>query len=150
MNNQQKGREIMNQFNPTTESFYRRSGKIPLGGTLLFIILSFIGVTILGLIYGVLIFYIPFIQLSALVVIGYVVAVGAVLNRTIVMGKLRNPVFIALAAFAFGVYAEYVGWVAWIAAYAKDASYLFGFFFPLEVLSVIAQLGKEGVWSFDG
>ena len=97
---------------------------MPLGGSILFLILSAVAVTVLGLIYGVLIFYIPIVQLSAFAVIGYVIAVSAVLNKSILAGKILNPIFTALAVFVFSIYAEYIGWVAWIATFAKDASYL--------------------------
>ena len=140
----------MNQFDITTQSFYRRSGKISFLGLILFFIVGLVSTTILGLIYGFVIFYIPFAQLGTLAVIAYAFGVSYFLTKAVTLGKLRNPVLIALGAFTFSIYAEYIGWVAWIATLAKDARFLLEFFFPWDIFSIILQLGTEGVWSIDG
>jgi hypothetical protein len=140
----------MNQFGLSTQGFYRKSGKVPFLGIILFFIIGGVGLTILGLIYGFVIFYIPFAQLGAFAVIGYAFAGSYVLTKAITIGKLRNPILIGLLVFGFSIYAEYIGWIAWIATLAKDARYLLEFFFPWEVLSIILELGVEGVWSLSG
>lgn len=140
----------MNEFGTSTANFYRHSGKAPLLGLILIGATGLVTVPILGLIYGYLIFYIPFVYLSVLLVFIYVFAVGFVLNKAIKWGKVRNTFIVGLAGFGFGLFAEYVGWVAWIAAFARDASYLLEFFFPWEVFSIIIEIGKQGAWSFNG
>lgn len=140
----------MNEFSTSTTAFYRHSGRAPLWGLMLIGVLGVIAIPVLGLIYGYLIFYIPYIYLSILLVFGYVFVVSFVLNKAIMWGKVRNTLIVGLAAFGFGIFAEYVGWVAWIAAFAKDPSYLIEFFLPWEVATIIIEIGKQGVWSFSG
>ena len=138
----------MNEFSTTTANFYRHSGKVPLLGLMLIGAMGLIVTPILGLIYGYLIFYIPFIYLNMLLVVGYVFAISFVLNKAIMWGKIRNTLIVGLAAFGIGIFAEYIGWVAWIAAFAKDPTYLLEFFLPWEVATIIIEIGKQGVWSF--
>ncbi len=139
----------MYEFSTTTANFYRHSGKAPLLGLMLIGAMGLIVTPILGLIYGYLIFYIPFIYLNMLLVFGYVFAISFVLNKAIMWGKIRNTLIVGVAAFGVGVFAEYVGWVAWIAAFGKDPSYLLEFFFPWEVATFIIEIGKQGVWSLN-
>lgn len=134
----------------TTSNFYRHSGKAPILGLILLGAAGFISIPILGLLYGYLDFYIPIVYLTILLVFGYVFAIGFVLSKAATFGKVRNTFIIGLVGFFFGLFAEYVGWVAWIAALAKDPSYLIEFFFPLDILTIIVEVGKEGVWSFKG
>ncbi len=138
----------MNGLSTTTANFYRHSGKVPLPGLMLIGVMGLVATPILGLIYGYLIFYIPFIYLNMMLVIGYVFAISFVLNKAIMWGKIRNTLIVGLAAFGIGIFAEYIGWVAWIAAFAKDPTYLLEFFLPWEVATIIIEIGKQGVWSF--
>lgn len=140
----------MNDFSMTTTNFYRHSGKTPILGLILFGAAGFIAVPVTALIYGYLAFYIPFIYLNILLVFGYIFVVSFVLSRVAFWGKIRNTFIVGLAGFFFGLFAEYIGWVAWIAALAKDPTYLIEFFFPLDIISIIVEIGKEGVWSFEG
>ena len=130
-------------------NFYRHSGKTPLLGLILLGAAGLVAIPILGLIYGYLIFYIPLLYLSILLVFGYALVVSFVIYRAAIWGKIRNTLMVGLTAFGFGLLAEYTGWVAWIAAIAKDPSYLLEFFFPLDVISLIVEIGKQGAWSFN-
>ena len=140
----------MNEFNPSVANFYRHSGKAPLLGLLIIGATGFIAIPILGLIYGYLIFYIPFIIINFFIVIGYLAIISVVLNKAAVSGKIRNSFVIGITGFGFGLLAEYVGWVAWIAALVKDPSFLFEFLFPQDVIKMIIAIGEVGVWSFRG
>jgi hypothetical protein len=140
----------MNTLNTGTASFYRHSGRAPLLGLILLGAAGFIAIPILGLIYGYLIYYIPFIYLSVLLVIGYAWAASFVLSKAASLGKIRNFLVVGLAALCFGLLAEYVGWVAWIAAFAEDPTYLMAFFYPLDIITFIIEIGKQGAWSMSG
>jgi hypothetical protein len=104
------------EYSTTSNNFYRHSGKVPLLGLILLGVAGLVAVPILGVLYGYLIFYIPFIYVNLFVVFGYVYAVSFVLSKAMRLGKIRNTLIAGLAAFGFGLLAEYVGWVAWIAA----------------------------------
>jgi len=140
----------MNEFATTTAKFYRHSGKAPVMGLILIGIAGFVAVPILGLIYGYLLRYIPFIYINILIVLGYAYAVSFVISRVAKYGKVRNMLLIGLAGFFFGVLADYIGWVSWIAAMIGEPSYLVAFFFPLDVVAIIQEIAKEGAWSLSG
>ena len=140
----------MNEFAGTSTRFYRHSGKAPILGLILIGITGFIAVPILGLIYGVLIRIIPFIYINALVVAGYAFAVGFVLSKVAIFGKVRNMFLLGLAGFFFGLLAEYVGWVSWLAVLVGDPYFLFEFFFPQDILYIITLVAEDGAWSISG
>jgi hypothetical protein len=137
----------MIEYSANPDNFYRHSGKVPFLGLILLGIAGFIATPILGIVYGYLIFYIPFIYVNLFVVFGYVYAVSFALSKAVRVGKIRNKWITALAAFGFGLLAEYVGWVAWIAALARDPFFLIEFFFPFDIIYIITELAKQGVWS---
>jgi len=140
----------MNELTSTTAKFYRHSGKAPVIGLLLIGIAGFVAIPILGLVYGYLLRYIPFIYINCLIVVGYAYAISFVITRVAKYGKVRNMILIGLAGLFFGLLADYIGWVSWIAALFGDPSYLIGFFFPFQVFGVITEIAKEGAWSLSG
>jgi len=140
----------MNEFAGTTTRFYRHSGKAPILGLILIGITGFIAVPILGLIYGVLIRVIPFIYINIFIVLGYAFAVGFVLSKVAIFGKVRNMFLLGLAGFFFGLLAEYVGWVSWLAVLVGDPYFLFEFFFPSDILYIITLVAEDGAWSISG
>lgn len=140
----------MNEFATTTAKFYRHSGKAPILGLALIGIAGFVSVPILGLIYGLLLRFIPFIYINFLIVIGYAYAVSFVLSWVAKFGKVRNLYLVGLAAFFFGVLADYVGWVSWLTALVGDPYFLVEFFFPLDILYFITLVAEEGAWTISG
>jgi len=140
----------MNELISTNVRFYRHSGKAPIMGLLLIGIAGFIAIPILGAIYALLIHFIPFIYLDALIVIGYAVAVSVVLSSAARYGKVRNMFLLGLAAFFFGVLADYIGWVVWLTLVVGDPKFLVEFIFPLDVLYYITLIAQEGAWSIGG
>lgn len=140
----------MNELASTTAKFYRHSGKAPVTGLILIGIAGFVAVPILGLIYGYLLRYIPFIYINIFIVLGYAYAISFVISRVAKFGKVRNMFLIGLAGFFFGLLADYIGWVAWIAAMVGEPSYLIGFFFPLDIVAIITEIAKEGAWTLSG
>jgi hypothetical protein len=140
----------MNELTSTTAKFYRHSGKAPVLGLLLIGLAGFVAIPILGLIYGYLLRYIPFIYINCLIVLGYAYAISFVITRVAKYGKVRNIILIGLAGLFFGFLADYIGWVSWIAAMTGDPTYLIGFFFPFEVFGLITEIAKEGAWTLSG
>lgn len=140
----------MNGYTSPTTRFYRHSGKTPIIGLILVGLAGFVAVPILGVIYGVLIRIIPFIYINALIVFGYVYAVGFVILTALKSGKVRNIFLAGVIAFFFGILADYVGWVSWLAVVFGDPLFLIEFFFPWEVLYFIRMVAEQGAWSISG
>ena len=137
----------MIELSTSAVKFYRHSGRAPIQGLVLMGILGVGATIILGVIYGYLLYYIPFIYLNFLIVFGYVYAISFVLARAARYGKVRNILLIGLAGLAFGLLAEYIGWVSWIAAILGSPVNLIGFFFPFQVFEIITEIARQGAWS---
>lgn len=137
----------MSELSIGTASFYRHSGKAPILGLLLMGITGLIVTPILGVIYGYLLWYIPFIYINFFVVLGYAFGVSFVLGKMAKTGKIRNMFLLTLIGLFFGLLAEYIGWVSWLAALVGDPSFMIEFFFPLDILYIITEIAKEGIWS---
>ena len=130
--------------------FYSHSGKAPILGLALIGIVGLVVTLVLGVIYGYLLYFIPFIYLNFLIVYGYIYAISYVLSWAARLGKVRNIILISLAALGFGLLAEYVGWVSWLAAILGSPVNLIGFFFPLEVIAFIQEVARQGAWTIFG
>ena len=137
----------MIEFSNTSARFYRHSGRAPILGLVLIGIAGFVVTLVLGVIYGYLLYFIPFIYLNFLIVLGYAYAISVVLSWAARFGKIRNILLISLAALGFGLLAEYVGWVSWLAAILGSPVNLIGFFFPLEVIGFIQEVARQGAWT---
>ena len=137
----------MIELSNTPVRFYSHSGKAPILGLVLIGIAGFVITPVLGVIYGYLLYYIPFIYLNFLIVLGYVYAISFVLVKAATYGKVRNTIMLALAGFGFGLLAEYIGWVSWLAAILGSPINLIGFFFPLEVIAFIMEIARQGAWT---
>lgn len=137
----------MRELSIGTASFYRHSGKAPILGLILIGIVGLIVTPILGVIYGYLLWYIPFVYINFFVVAGYALAISFALSKMARSTKIRNMFLLGLIGLFFGLLAEYIGWVSWLAALVGDPSFLFEFFFPFDILYIITEIAKEGVWS---
>jgi hypothetical protein len=99
---------------------------------------------IYGIVYGLVIWYIPFIYANILLTLG----VGALIGMTI--GKLgkwmhaRNVWGVSLAGALGAVVTTYIGWIAWILAVTQYNALLF---LPHHLIMMMQFMAKEGVWS---
>ena len=140
----------MIEFSNAPVKFYRHSGKAPILGLILMGIAGLTATLVLGVFYGYLLYFIPFIYLNFLIVGGYIYAISYVLARVAKLGKVRNLLLIGLAGLAFGMLAEYIGWISWLAAITGSPVNLIGFFFPLDVIAFIMEIAQQGAWSISG
>ncbi len=140
----------MSELSIGTANFYRHSGKAPILGLILIGIVGLIVTPILGVIYGYLLWYIPFVYINFFVVLGYAFGIGLILSKMAKTGKIRNMFLLGLAGLFFGLLAEYIGWVSWLAALVGDPAFMLEFFYPFDIVYIITEIAKEGVWSVSG
>lgn len=136
----------MDPFASRREMFYRHSWKAPIGGLLLVGAAGLLSTLILGLIYGYVMFYIPFVYIKVIIMIGYPIAIGFILSFAVQRGKVRNDLLVGLAGVGFGILADYMGWVAWIAAALRNTDYLIVFFYPGDILYFMQEVAKVGFY----
>ena len=136
----------MDPFASSNELFYRHSWKAPIGGLLLVAATGLTSTLLLGLVYGYVMFFIPFIYIKIFIMIGYPIVIGFIVSWAVDRGKIRNSAIVVLAGVGFGILADYAGWVAWMAAALGSADFLMAFFFPGEVLSFMRAVAEVGIY----
>ena len=93
---------------------YQHSGKVPLGGMLLTLVGGgALGIT-LGAVYGLVIYYSPFVYINAIVTfaLGAFLAFGV--GTLAKFGKIRNAAVVAVLGLLIASAAYYVHWVVWV------------------------------------
>lgn len=136
----------MDPFASRKEMFYRHSWKAPIGGLFLVGAAGLLSTLVLGLIYGYIMYYIPFIYIKVFIMVGYPFAIGLILSLAVQRGKVRNNLLVGLAGVGFGLLADYMGWVAWIAAALKSTEYLMVFFYPGDILYFMQEVVEVGIY----
>ncbi|HSH04519.1 MAG TPA: hypothetical protein VLL52_18560 [Anaerolineae bacterium] len=131
-----------------TARFYESSDRINIIGIVLVLIIGLPLTIALGLTYGYLMWNIPSIYLSVLVVGLYGGLIGVIVGFLGTLGKIRNKyVLLALGLF-LGIVAEYVGWLGWMGAIFESLDAIPMFLSDFTAFTLfIRNLAVDGVWS---
>ena len=129
---------------PNIHPFYVHSGKFGIHGPLLAIGGGALIALPLGLAYGYLIRWIPFIYLNFLITLGYGFAFGWLTSQIMKIGKVRNGAIAMICGTCVGVIAWYGNWNGSIHALASEVPWVLT---PPQVLAAMKALLKEGSWS---
>lgn len=95
-------------------SYYKPSGKIPVKGIFISLIMAFVITVILSIIYIALQWFIPFIYLNLFIAAGLGFGVGAGVFIAIGAGKIRNTKFEFMLAVLCGLLAWYCQWALFV------------------------------------
>lgn len=126
----------------TQQTHYQHSGNAPVGGMLLTLIFGALAAVILGAIYGLLIYWIPFVYINALVTFGFGIVLGAAIGSLGKLGKLRNNNVITIIALLISVLAYYTHWVVWMKGFSG------GYVLEPGILwQLILLIADQGAWS---
>ncbi len=118
-------------------------------------ILGFIGTIILSLAYSFINVYSPITgYISVLLMVGFGAGIGFVISWAGYWGKCRNPLFLKVAAFAFGLLGLYTSWVVFLFALIQKSttsstypSLLEIFMAPGKVWELIKSINATGWYS---
>lgn len=124
---------------------YRHSGKAPFGGILLTFIGGLIAGVVLGGVYGLLIYWIPFIYINVFVTIGFGIALAVAVGTLGQLGKVRNNTAVTVVALFVSIVAYYAHWVVWTEAIAD--TYILA---PSELWQMLSTIAVLGPWSVFG
>jgi hypothetical protein len=94
--------------------YYKPSGKIPVKGIFISLIIAFVITVVLSIIYIALQWFIPFIYLNFFIAAGLGFGVGAGVFIAIGMGKIRNTKYERILAVLFGLLAWYSQWALFV------------------------------------
>ena len=94
--------------------YYKPSGKIPVKGIFISLIMAFVITVILSIIYIALQWFIPFIYLNFFIAAGLGFGVGGGVIIAIGSGKIRNTKYEFVLAFLCGLLAWYCQWALFV------------------------------------
>lgn len=124
---------------------YQHSGKAPLGGILLTVVGGGIAGVLLGALYGVLIYYIPFVYINAILTFVFGGALAYGVGICAKLGKLRNVKVVTALGLLIAAVAYAVHWVVWV---ERMSGILLAD--PGQIWSFAATLNTLGPWSIFG
>ncbi|MGB0523801.1 MAG: hypothetical protein ACPGJS_12615 [Flammeovirgaceae bacterium] len=127
-----------------TSLYYTESGALGSTGPLLLGGMAFLGSLVLGAIYAYATFYIPLIYLNFLLTIGYGTAMGFLMGKAALWGKVRNQQAVRVFSLAAGILSVYFSWVFWIYAASEQEVLTFSILNIIRTMNLIAE---EGLWS---
>jgi len=124
---------------------YQHSGKAPLGGILLTLLGGGIAGVVLGAVYGLLIYYIPFVYINAIITFVFGAALAMSVGTCAKLGKIRNAGVVTVLALLVGAAAYYVHWFIWVER--MSGAQLID---PGQIWSFVATMNALGPWSIFG
>jgi hypothetical protein len=125
---------------------YSHSGSVPISGALLTLFAGGTAGVVCGLIYGFAFYWVPWIYLNFVLMLLFAGAIGLAVATGGLLGKVRNNVFIAVAAVISTLVGMYFYWGAYfVALVGFDEVGLFAFT-PIVLMVFAAELFENGSW----
>ncbi len=125
--------------------FYQYSQKFSLISLVLILLVSAVFAVILGALYGLAIFYIPFIYLNFILTLLFGFALGGLIGTFGRLFHIRNPSLIWVIGFVIGVLAYYVAWVMWLHYFKEQIAWTY---VPMDVWRLVEDVARNGAWTF--
>lgn len=122
---------------------YRPSGKFSLSGVVLSLGAALAAGLPLGLAYGYLLNWIPFVYINMLITVAYGGLFGWITMSIMKAARVRHPGIAAVCGTATGLIALYFDWNGHIHALFEDAAW---FYPPDQILGAMAWLYEHGSW----
>ncbi len=121
---------------------YKLSGNFSPNGLLWPIGFGLGAVIVLGALYALATYFIPFIYILFLFTIGCGAGVGALTGRGLTKGHVRSRTVALTLGLVMGIAAAYFEWIFWL--YLDSGRWIWG---PVQVIHELKILGEHGVWS---
>lgn len=130
---------------------YRHSGRF----SVLSLVLGFLVTATIGLglayIYAYALYYIPFVYVNALLVLGFGFVLGLIAVKLIIAFKIRNEKMALVMTFLAVLVSYYAAWVVWMAAHLRaaglDVSMVTLGGKPTVVWDLVRVFNEKGTWS---
>ena len=136
-----------------TDIYYRHSGRFSAGGLATALVAGAGLALVLGFVYAYSTLYIPFVQVSALLTVGYGAALGIATATILKRFNTRNTPLALLATFAVVCLGLWTAWSVWLYALLARSGISGGpslpgiFLNPFLVVELIRQVNAVGAWS---
>ncbi|WP_293928491.1 hypothetical protein [Sphingobacterium sp. UBA6320] len=145
------------------ETYYKSSGKAPIGGVLFAIIAGVCASVILAIVYIALQWFIPIVYFNFLITFGLAYGLFYVLDVLLKIGKVRNRGIALLFTFICTLVAYYAQWCLfvslmfnaegtmggdmWLKSSFNLDGFLYFLFHPMDTFSGIQELNAVGTFS---
>jgi len=133
---------------PDNCEVYRHSGRFGAHGPALALLAAIPVALLLGVIYGYVIKWIPFIYINALVTAGYGWVFGFGTGLVLKFCKVRHSGITFLTGFIVGLIALYFDWNGHILSLAPKSEDIPWVFYPGQIFEIMKVLYEEGTWGF--
>jgi hypothetical protein len=127
--------------------YYQESGKAPFIGLLSVFIVGSLVAFFVGIAYVFAMETIAFVGFDLLLTLIYGVILGFGIGLSAYRGKIRNKKVVLGSAIFIGILAGYFVWIFTIYIRFENGGIILN---PVELLSIISNLGQEGSWSVLG
>ena len=124
---------------------YQHSGKAPIPGVLLTLIVGPVAGIVLGAIYGFLVYWSPFVYINAFLTFGLGVALATVVGGLGKAGKIRNFAVLTTIALVTAALAYFVHWVVWVERMTETLLLA-----PDQMWAFLSTVNALGPWSIFG
>ncbi len=139
------------------EIFYTPSGKSPIVGFYLALIIGSLLCIVLAYVYNVFTVIIPAVYVNLFICIGFGITIGFIVRYFSRIAKIRSKQQIIMLASIIGIIAWYFQWIAYfIYLITDDISWTafidnIGFFHkPSDFINILLLLNKNGSWEIFG
>jgi hypothetical protein len=134
----------------TNELYYQPSGKMPIGGFVMTLLMALLASLAIAFAYVYAVWYIPFVYVSFVLTFLFGFGTGAVIALGIRTGKIRNKASAGLLCLFSILVAYYFHWVVYcsLAGHSGGISYYLSH--PNSMSNVIGRVYDNGMWSLKG
>ena len=93
---------------------YSHSGAVPIGGAIATMFVATAMAIVGGILYAYAFHWIPFVYINFLITLAYGIAIGAAVSIMAKRGKIRNNLFLQVAAVVAALIGLYFYWAAYL------------------------------------
>lgn len=129
------------------ERYYQPAGDLSPGGIITTLGISLLAAIALGVVYGIVAFYNPFVYLSFLGALFLGAGLGIVVNKASIWAKVSNKRIVIGISVIVGLAGLYAAWVGWLFAVVEYERLIIS---PLEILNFIQLASITGVYEIFG
>ncbi len=123
--------------------FYQYSQKYRLSSLVNCLLVSLMAAAILGTLYGLAIYFIPFVFFNFLLTLAFGLSLGGIIGGSARLCHIRKPRLVLTLGFVFGMLAYYISWVVWLHYFDQSLGWTMK---PMGVWQLIKDVDKTGAW----
>lgn len=129
---------------------YSHSGAVPIGGAISTLVVATVTAIVGGMVYAYAFYWVPFVYVNCLLTMGYGIVIGSAVAIMARRGKIRNNLFLRVAAQQTALVGIYFYWAAYMWALVGIGNVGLTAFWPPALFSFAELLFDQGSWGIKG